>query len=101
MWALTIPFTEFRLIPLVLQYLLKNHELKVFAPLLALHEIQHLTIFSSVTTLASLMICSQDPLVFPEMPNTAWQYTQDLSRAKTMLSIFLGIPHLFFVLPDT
>ena len=46
--------------PRDLQYLDSGHAASNFVPLLALHPMQHLAMFSLVTILASLTMCSQD-----------------------------------------
>jgi hypothetical protein len=48
--------------PRDLQYLDSNHAASGMVPLLALQPMQHLAMFSLVTILASLMMCSQDGL---------------------------------------
>ena len=46
----------------VLQYFDSSHSTRFLVPLLALHPMQHLAIFSRVTMRASLMMCSHDGL---------------------------------------
>jgi hypothetical protein len=61
---LTTSAMDASLIPCFLQYLDSNQLARFFVPLLALHEIQHLAMFSLLTIRASLTMCSQDGLDF-------------------------------------
>jgi hypothetical protein len=79
--------TELCVIPRLMQYFDCNHSTRRFFPLLALHPIQHLAMFSGVTICASLMMCSHDGLSrrFEFGPsNETAQYTQ--RRSRSMIS---------------
>ena len=52
--------TDARVMPWVAQYLDWSQLARCLVPLLALHPMQHRAMFSRVTTLASLMMCSHD-----------------------------------------
>jgi hypothetical protein len=54
--------TDSRVIPRVMQYSDRNESNRLLVPLLVLHPMQHLTIFSGVIIRASLMMCSHDGL---------------------------------------
>ena len=56
----TILATVFLPMPFRLQYSESSQVLKSFVPLLALHDMQHLAMFSLEMILALLMMCSQD-----------------------------------------
>ena len=58
----TTDATDPRVIPRVLQYVDSSHSTRFFVPLLALHPMQHLAMFSRVMMRASLLMCSHDGL---------------------------------------
>jgi hypothetical protein len=78
---------------------------RFFVPLLELHAIQHRAIFSRVTMLESLMMCSHVATAFRgplgDICSIIWmpQYTQILSRPFTSVSSQSGMPQRFMLIP--
>jgi hypothetical protein len=84
--------------PRALQYADPSQEVTSLVPLLALHEMQHLAMFSRVTIRASLTMCSHDGrwcLVELVRTNSIPQYTQCRSRSTISRSNQSGIFHRF------
>lgn len=71
----TTAATVFAQMPRDWQYLEVNQTSSVFAPLLELHEVQHLTMFSGVMTVMSLTMCS----------HVARDFTSPLAEENTQL----------------
>ena len=98
---LTTSATVFRFIPFSIQYLEFIQSDSFLVPLLELQETQQRAIFSGVTMLASLIMCSHEASVFLDSlddSNLIPQYTHTLSLQRTSFSNHSGIFQLFICL---
>lgn len=87
--------------PRVKQYFVCSQTDNCFCPLLALHPQQHRAMFSRVTILASLIMCSQlaaDRRETFDGVNATPQYTHALSLLRTSASSQSGMFHLLAML---